>query len=840
MLQPAQTLTGTNLPLGAAIQDLLIADIGFGPVLHALNGNGLTALSIAPGGTLATLDTIAHATGPLAGVPPRLMLAGGPLLFRSGTTADGTAIGLDSGGYGAVSGVSGLAAPLVAPARVSIAGADYIIAALPGSGLIAYRETAPAVLVEAFRLDVAGDAALASVGATAALPGGDGRLVALSPLSHAVTTLRAGPDGALTVAARASAADGLGLSLPSEIAAVTVGGETFAVVGSPGSAALTVFAVAPDGALRAADHVIDSLASRFNDVSALAALEVGAFGFVAAGGSDDGVSLFTLMPDGRLVHLDAIADTTSTALTNTDALALTTTGGQLQVLAGGTAGLTRLTYDISDLGTVTRGGAGPDVLAGTGGRDILWGGDGNDTLSGGGGRDLIADGGGADLLSGGAGADIFVLSGDGVSDRIIDFNPAEDRLDLSGWRFFYDPSQLALSSGPTGWVVTFRAEELVIVTTGLQPLTPGILAASILPGPDRPPMFLGGQSIAGTSASDLLPGGLGADTIEALGGADTVLGGDGADNLLGGTGEDVLEGGPGGDSLQGDGGFDTLYGGTGDDTLDGGLQADRLFGGDGDDRLIGGDGTDNLYGDAGRDRQEGGNGNDRLWGGSGNDTLFGGFQEDRLFGEDGDDLLLGDGGFDALEGGPGDDTMNGGGQADNLFGGPGNDRLLGEGGFDRLFGSFDQDTLLAGEGDDALFGEGGDDVLDGQGGDDRLNGGPGNDLVEGNIGNDALRGGAGFDTLFGGAGNDTLTGDFNADTFVFADGFGTDLITDFAATNLFERIDLTGVSAIDSWADLSANHIVQDGADIRITAGPDTLTLAGVAFADLDPGDFVF
>jgi Ca2+-binding RTX toxin-like protein len=61
---------------------------------------------------------------------------------------------------------------------------------------------------------------------------------------------------------------------------------------------------------------------------------------------------------------------------------------------------------------------------------------GQDVLDGGDGNDLVDGGGGADLLSGGAGADVFRFdSGDtgtgGGADRIADFLPGTDRIDLS-------------------------------------------------------------------------------------------------------------------------------------------------------------------------------------------------------------------------------------------------------------------------------------------------------------------------------------------------------------------------------------------------------------------------
>jgi Ca2+-binding RTX toxin-like protein len=125
-----------------------------------------------------------------------------------------------------------------------------------------------------------------------------------------------------------------------------------------------------------------------------------------------------------------------------------------------------------------------------------------------------------------------------------------------------------------------------------------------------------------------------------------------------------------------------------------------------------------------------------------------------------------------------------------------------------------------------------------------LFGGANNDVLDGGGGNDMLDGGGGNDTLTGGSGNDTLFGGGNADRFIFANGFGDDVILDFNATNNAEKIDLSGVTSITSYADLTDPgnpHMTQAGADVVIDdfAG-NTITLQGVNIADMNGADFVF
>ena len=71
-------------------------------------------------------------------------------------------------------------------------------------------------------------------------------------------------------------------------------------------------------------------------------------------------------------------------------------------------------------------------VTGNDGANLLDGGAGNDTLVGGGGGDILIGGAGHDTMAGGAGNDQFVFhNGDLGSDRITDFAPGRDTIDLS-------------------------------------------------------------------------------------------------------------------------------------------------------------------------------------------------------------------------------------------------------------------------------------------------------------------------------------------------------------------------------------------------------------------------
>lgn len=218
-----------------------------------------------------------------------------------------------------------------------------------------------------------------------------------------------------------------------------------------------------------------------------------------------------------------------------------------------------------------------------------------------------------------------------------------------------------------------------------------------------------------------------------------------------------------------------------------------------------------------------------IWDGGGTDTLdLSGYAMAQT-------VNLAAGQFSDVGGYVGNVSIAIGAVIENAIGGSGNDMITGNDAANSLSGGGGNDVLLGRTGNDIAYGGSGNDTLRGNKGDDTLYGGDGEDLVSG---------GAGNDRLYGGAGNDTLLGKTGNDVFVFADGFGNDVITGFEALNGLEKIDLSGVSEITSYADLTdaaMPHMTQVGAHVVITdfAG-NTITLIETQIGDLDSSDFLF
>lgn len=441
--------------------------------------------------------------------------------------------------------------------------------------------------------------------------------------------------------------------------------------------------------------------------------------------------------------------------------------------------------------------------------DTLIGNSASNHLDGGLGNDALTGGLGDDTIVGGGGSDIAVI------------NAAQTAITVRD------------SASGTGLIViSADGTDLIDASVEDVEFTDGTLSYAQL------------AALVGTMPTefaDTLTGTGAGDTIDGLGGNDTIDGLGGRDSLIGGLGDDSLIGGSN---------FDTLEGGAGNDTLSGGEQADLLRGGDDNDFADGGDGADQIYGDGGDDTLLGGSGADRIYGGDGDDSIDAGFNfgpsVDGVEGGAGNDTIDGGVGFDLLIGGDGNDLIRGGNQADNLYGDAGNDTLIGGNGFDRLFGGDGDDLLQDFDGLGGFFGGTGNDTIDGGDAATFIFGQQGNDVINAGGGDDRIGGNSGFDTINAGAGNDTIFGDFNADTFVFEDGHGSDVVGDFDAMNDFEKIDLSGLSTINSLADLNlmsstSGAATQVGADVEIdTGGGNSITLVGVNLDDLDANDFIF
>lgn len=371
--------------------------------------------------------------------------------------------------------------------QVSFGSVDILAVAQEGSGLIS-------------TYTVGSDGSLTFAGAVAgqadsiqtAQSGSDQFVVATDDTSNSITTYLV--DSSAATLSLADSGDGvstLGIGAPTAVEIVQVHGHSWVIVAGSESNTISVMELSGDGRLIPTDHVLDTLNTRFESAQDLAVVEVNGQVFVVAGGGDDGVTLFTLTPDGQLVYLDSFADTLSTGLQNVESLSVAHVGDEIQIFAASQeeAGLTQLTFSVADLGIAADGYG---TVTGTAQNDMLSGSILDATLLGGGGDDILIAGIGATMMTGGSGSDIFVMQTGTAMTTITDFEVGSDRLDLFDYPFLRSPGQLTFTSTAQGAQIEYLDNVVQVFSASGAPLTSSDVFGAGFGGPDHIPLDLNG------------------------------------------------------------------------------------------------------------------------------------------------------------------------------------------------------------------------------------------------------------------------------------------------------------------------------------------------------------
>ena len=591
--------------LDADLRDLEIISGAGGVYLYAATGQngGVSVYRVDGGGTLASLSDIGYfaGSGITMGQIDILSIDGALRLFANGAgNGQLTGFGVKSNGditgtfYSDLPGSGTETAQALAATQLS--GGTTALYMVDGDtgALAAYVSDGAGALVGQAGLNGAAsaydlDGAIALETVTA---GGISFLLAADATSSAVYSYRIDTaSGALTFTDSLGAANGLGVAAPSAMKSVEVGGVTWVILAAAGSGSLSVMQLLPSGQLEPVDHVLDTLATRFGGVAALEVIQVQGHVFVLAGGADDGLTLFSLLPGGQLVHMQSLAQFTGAGLRNVTNIEAAQVGNEIRIFvtSQGDTGVSQFSLPLDDLGLVIEssgsGGVGGGQVLGTGAGDLILGRGNQDRLMGQGGDDILVAGDTGAILTGGAGADIFVLGPTTGILQISDFEPGVDRLDLTRLPMLRSAAQLDLTTTGTGIEIRYGTTLIEIFSFDGQPLKAIDLWPTGFETPDRVAFPTGPviRVTMGTAGDDILTLGLGRDTIRGLAGNDQIDGGVGRDRMFGGKGADQIRGGAG---------QDTLKGGQGRDDLSGGHKDDTLWGGKGDDTLTGGAGAD--------------------------------------------------------------------------------------------------------------------------------------------------------------------------------------------------------------------------------------------------------
>lgn len=252
-------------------------------------------------------------------------------------------------------------------------------------------------------------------------------------------------------------------------------------------------------------------------------------------GGRDGAQTITVLDDGKILLTGAAYN----AAGNADFAALRLNAdGTLDTSFGDLAdGLRRIDGQATD-----------DLMVGTAADETLAGLAGDDLLDGAGGRDQLSGGEGSDVFRFTSRDDSYRTASERFSDHIVDFDPAQDVIDLAALGYsglgdgYGDTLALRVDAqAHRTYLESFEADgngrrfELAFDSD-----LSGQLDASNL-------LF----------SRSLLEGGVGSDSLFAGNLTGELLGQGGDDRLYGGLGDDILDGGAGRDMLFGSAGSDT-------------------------------------------------------------------------------------------------------------------------------------------------------------------------------------------------------------------------------------------------------------------------------------------
>ena len=232
-------------------------------------------------------------------------------------------------------------------------------------------------------------------------------------------------------------------------------------------------------------------------------------------------------------------------------------GGDTQVNGGSDYAVVRLTAD-GQLDTTFASPDGRYHLDGSRVADDVQGLAEGETLRGLEGDDLLQGNGGRDVLVGGEGADIFRFASvedsyrsvtQNAADRIRDFDPTEDRIDLIalGFAGLGDGREgtLAIQTNAEGtrtYLKSFEADadghrfELVLEGD----FSGALDSNTLIFAPVLKQGTAGNDRLNGTVLPEVLEGLAGNDRLDAGASNDVLVGGSGRDRLVGGEGEDVF------------------------------------------------------------------------------------------------------------------------------------------------------------------------------------------------------------------------------------------------------------------------------------------------------------
>jgi Ca2+-binding RTX toxin-like protein len=429
---------------------------------------------------------------------------------------------------------------------------------------------------------------------------------------------------------------------------------------------------------------------------------------------------------------------------------------------------------------------------------------GNDTLVGQRGNDILQGGLGADSMVGNDGNDSYYV--DDIGDKVVEAESINSGIDT-------------VYTNLATYTLTASVENAILWNRTL------------------------GAQLLGNAAANKLNGGIGNDTIDGGVGADIMQGDSGDDTYYVDSTADVVK-------EFADGGLDTINSNAAVYQLSDYIEIANVWNNNLGGKLIANNTGSQLNGSVGMDTLIGGATRDWLDGSTGADYLSGGLGNDIYFVDNVNDVVIEDaltGGVDKLA-----TTLTSYTLADNVeslyYGYRGGVNISVQTNLNLQFnGNSGNNGIYTSDGNDTVHGYGGNDyILEGGYatglGDDVIYGDDGWDLIYAARGNDTVYGGQGYDTIIAGDGDDwidggteddiyrsvtILTTDYwaydyqdrgnGSDTYVFAQGYGYDLVVDMGAAGVAETDTLRLLGASIQPSNVVFNRIGAAGNDLVVS-----------------------
>lgn len=380
----------------------------------------------------------------------------------------------DAVSYGAANEFNALLGKLEAAITVNFGDRYFMFSShMDQAGLSSFRVTKSIELLPLSDVAVGSNTVVGAIKALETIKvGGKNFVIALDHSTDSISSFYVNYAGTATEIFTYGAGAGSGFSHANILKTVEIGDRSFVLLGACGTSSISVLEIGSNGRMTEVDHVADTTETRFQNISAMAVFEYRGRDFVLVGGSDDGVSVFELNPDGSLFLLTSIEDQANTTLNNVQAISAhaSNTAVTVAVSGEGEAGVTVFDLNLGNVGLVFQGTAASENIFGNGQDNLLFGGSGDDRLYGRHGNDRLYDGAGRDVMFGGAGADVFVFSDDNNVDFALQFTLHEDRLDLSAFDMLYNISQLKIISIANGARISYYGDVFKVISLDRTPL----------------------------------------------------------------------------------------------------------------------------------------------------------------------------------------------------------------------------------------------------------------------------------------------------------------------------------------------------------------------------------